>query len=411
MNRLLEINEKMRGGIVMESIYIVNGARTAFGSFGGSLKDVTDIDLGAVVTKEALKRSGISPEEVEDVTFGNVIHTNISSSYLARHVGLKSGVPIETPALTVNRLCGSSLQAIVSSAQTMLSGDAKVAIAGGAENMSQSPHVLRSTRFGSPMKAPQVDDMLWGTLTDEYVGCGMGMTAENLADQYNISREEQDRFAVESHKRAAQARESGRFATEIAPVVVKDRRGEKSITEDEHIRLDIDFEKMAKLKPAFKKDGSVTAGNASGINDGAAAVVLATGSYLKENSDVKPLAKIVSWGVAGVDPTIMGIGPVPASKIALEKAGLTVDDIGLFELNEAFASQSLAVIKELNLDTAKVNVNGGAIALGHPVGASGARIAYSLAVEMQLRNVKYGLCSLCIGGGQGISMILENVTA
>ncbi|MCP1122708.1 acetyl-CoA C-acetyltransferase [Bacillus sp. 3103sda1] len=389
--------------------YIVDGARTAFGTFGGALKDVTDIDLGVAVTEEALKRSGIQASNVDEIIFGNIIHTSSDSAYLARHIGLKSGMAESSSALTLNRLCGSGMQSIVSAAQSIASGDAKVVVAGGTENMSLSPHVLRGTRFGSPNKAPKVDDMLWETLTDNYVGCGMGMTAENLAEKYSISREEQDQFSVESQEKAIAARDSGRFAEEIVPIKLKGRKGKEVIFDtDEHIREGASVEGLAKLKPAFKKDGTVTPGNASGINDGAAAVLVASEEYVSEHN-LKPLAKIVTWGVAGVDPSIMGIGPVPASKKALEKAGLSLEDIGLFEFNEAFASQSIAVIKELGVDKEKVNVNGGAVALGHPVGASGARITYSLALEMRKRNVKYGLASLCIGGGQGIAIILENV--
>ncbi|MDR7316835.1 acetyl-CoA C-acetyltransferase [Brevibacillus nitrificans] len=388
--------------------YLIEGARTAFGSFGGSLKEVSDIDLGVAVTQEALKRSGVPASEVDEIIFGNIIHTSTSSAYLARHIGLRSGMTESSAALTLNRLCGSSMQSIVSAAQTIALGDAQVIVAGGTENMSLSPHVLRGTRFGSPNKAPIVDDMLWGTLTDSYIGCGMGITAENLAVKYSISREEQDQFSLKSHEKAFAARASGRFAEEIVPIKLKGRRGEEILfDQDEHIREGATLEGFAKLKPAFQKDGTVTPGNASGINDGAAAVLLASTEYVKEHQ-LQPLAKIVSWGVAGVDPSIMGIGPVPASKKALEKAGLTLADIGLFEFNEAFAAQALSVVKELGIDEEKVNVNGGAIALGHPVGASGSRIAYSLALELKKRQVKYGLASLCIGGGQGIAILLEN---
>ncbi|WP_078430082.1 acetyl-CoA C-acetyltransferase [Alkalihalobacterium alkalinitrilicum] len=392
----------------METVYIIEGARTAFGSFGGAFKGISDIDLGVAASQEAIKRSQMKPEQIDHVYFGNVIHTNKSSSYLARYIGLKSGVPHEAPALTLNRLCGSGLQALVSGAQQIMLGDGKTALVGGAENMSQSPHVLRDTRFGSKLGAPQIDDMLWETLTDHNAGCGMGVTAENLAEKYNISREEQDEFSTRSHQLAAAARENGRFEKEIVPVVLKGRKGDIVIDKDEHIKADTTADKLSNLKPAFKKDGTVTAGNASGINDGAAAVTLASESFVKENN-IKPLAKIVSWGIAGVDPAYMGIGPVPASKIALQKAGLSIEDIDLIELNEAFAAQYLAVEKELGLDRQKVNVNGGAIALGHPVGASGARIVYSLAQELKLQNKKYGLASLCIGGGQGISVIIEAV--
>lgn len=393
----------------MKDVYIVDGARTPFAEFGGSFKNITDIELAVHAVGEALRRSGIPAKQVEEVVFGNVIHSNKASSYLARHIGLKSGIPIETPALTVNRLCGSGMQAIISAAQTIRDSDASVAVAGGTENMSQAPHVLRNTRFGSAGGPPPIDDMLWDTLTDQYTGCGMGITAENLAEQYEISREEMDEFAVRSHKKAYAARESGRFDKEIVGVPIKIKKGEILIKQDEHIRPDADMQNMARLKTAFKKDGTVTAGNASGINDGAAAVVLADGQWLSEHPDIQPIAKIVSWATAGVDPNIMGIGPVPAMKKALSKAGLDWNDIGLIEINEAFAAQSLAVIKELGLDEEKVNVNGGAVALGHPVGTSGTRITYSLALEMQERNVQYGIASLCIGGGQGIAMVLERV--
>jgi acetyl-CoA acyltransferase 2 len=393
----------------MKAVYLIEGARTPFGSFGGSLKSVTDIDLGVVASKEALKRSNVPATDINHVFFGNVIHTTKAASYLSRHIALKSGIPIEVPALTLNRLCGSGLQAVVSAVQAIMLGDAETALAGGAENMSQAPHVIRDTRFGTGLKTPEIDDMLTLTLQDQYTGCGMGITAENLADQYEISREEQDQFALLSQQRATSARESGKFQKEIVLVEVSSRKGSTFVTEDEHIKPATTLEKLASLRPAFKKDGSVTAGNASGINDGAAAVVLVSEQYLADHPDVKPLAKITSWGIAGVDPTIMGIGPVPASQIALSKAGLSIDDIDLVELNEAFAAQSLAVIKALNLNQEKVNVNGGAIALGHPVGASGARILHSLALELKERQGKYGLATLCIGGGQGISVIIESV--
>ena len=393
----------------MKAVYLVEGARTPFGSFGGSLKSVSDIDLGVIASKEALKRSGVPAEDINHVFFGNVIHTTKAASYLSRHIALKAGVPIEVPALTVNRLCGSGLQAVVSGVQAIMLGDADTVLAGGAENMSQAPHVLRNTRFGTGLKTPEIDDMLTLTLQDQYTGCGMGITAENLAEQYEITREEQDQFAELSHQRASAARESGRFQKEIVSVEVPSRKGPTIVLEDEHIKPETTVERLSGLRAAFKKDGSVTAGNASGINDGAAAVVLVSEQYLEEHPDVKPLAKIISYGVAGVDPTVMGIGPVPASEIAISKAGLNWNEIDLIELNEAFAAQSLAVMKALNLSQEKVNVNGGAIALGHPVGASGTRILHSLALELRARQGKYGLATLCIGGGQGISMIIESV--
>ncbi|PLT35401.1 acetyl-CoA C-acetyltransferase [Bacillus sp. V5-8f] len=392
----------------MEEVYLIEGARTPFGSFGGSLKSVTDIEMGVTASKEAIKRSKIDASDIEHAFFGNVIHTTKAASYIARHISLKAGLPQESPALTLNRLCGSGLQAVVSAAQTIRLGEAQTALAGGTENMSQSPHVLRNTRFGTGLKSPQMDDMLWATLSDEYIGCGMGITAENLADRYDISRAKQDEFAYRSQQKAAAARESGRFEKEIIPVTLNaGKKNELTITEDEHIRPDTNVEKLSGLKPAFKAEGTVTAGNASGINDGAAAVVLASEQYLSKNPNITPLAKIKSWGIAGVDPNVMGIGPVPASKMALSRAGLSWDDIDLIELNEAFAAQSLAVIQELNLNPEKVNVNGGAIALGHPVGASGTRVIYSLALELRERQANYGLATLCIGGGQGISVILE----
>ncbi|HWK24774.1 MAG TPA: acetyl-CoA C-acetyltransferase [Ureibacillus sp.] len=389
-------------------VYIIEGSRTAFGSYGGSFLNTTDVDLGVAVTKEALNRSNVTADNIDEIIFGNIIHTGTNSAYLARHIGLKSGLSETSSALTLNRLCGSGLQAIVSGTQSILLGDVDIVVAGGTENMSRAPHVLRGTRFSNPNKAPIVDDMLWGTLTDEYIGCGMGMTAENLAKKYEISRDQQDEFSVLSHQKAAQASQSGRFAVEIVPVETKNARGKSIVVnQDEHIRPDSSIEKLGSLKPAFLKDGTVTAGNASGINDGAAAVVIASEKAVKSNN-LKPISRVVAWAVAGVDPNIMGIGPVPATLKVLEKANLSINEIDLFELNEAFAAQSLAVLKELQIDPQKVNVNGGAIALGHPVGASGARVTYSLAKELQLQNKKYGIATLCIGGGQGIAILLEN---
>lgn len=389
--------------------YLVNGSRTAFGKFGGSFVNVTDIDLGVAVVKEALKRAQVNPEKIEEIIFGNIIQTTSASAYLSRHIGLKSGLVESSTALTVNRLCGSGLQAIISASEQIKLGNIQAAVAGGTENMSQSPQVLRGTRFGSPNKAPIVEDMLWSTLYDELADCGMGMTAENLAAQYDISREEQDAFAYESHNRATKAQKNGRFSKEIVSVPVKTKKGIVDVETDEHIRPQMEMADLLKLKPAFKKDGTVTAGNASGINDGAAAVVLVSEEFLNEHKLI-PLVKIIDSAVAGVDPKIMGIGPVPAIRKLLEKTKLSISDIDLFELNEAFSAQSLAVVKELNLDINKVNVNGGAVALGHPVGASGARIAYSLALEMNERNVRYGIASLCIGGGQGIAILFENIS-
>lgn len=392
----------------MKDIFIIDGARTPFGSFGGALKDVGPTELAKTVSVEAMKRSKVEPEHIDLTVLGNVIHSENNAPYVSRHIALKSGIPITSPSLTVNRLCGSGLQSVVSAAQSLLLGDGELALAGGVENMSQAPYALKGSRFGTKLGTPKIDDMLWAALTDEYVGAGMGMTAENLAEKYNISREEQDEYSFISHQRAAKARDSGRFKDEIVSIEITSRKGTTIISDDEHIRGDTSVEKLSNLKPAFKKDGTVTGGNASGINDGAAAVVLATDKYVKEQA-LSPLARMVSWGIAGVDPSIMGIGPVSAIKKALEKANMSLSQIDLMEVNEAFAAQYLAVEKELDLNRDIVNVNGGAIALGHPIGASGTRVLYTLIKELHLRNKKYGIASLCIGGGQGIAMIVEAV--
>lgn len=389
-------------------VYIVEGARTAFGTYGGMFKDVSDMDLAVTAVKGALERSNVDPKDVEEIIMGNIIQTSASSPYLARHIGLHSGLTHESRALTLNRLCGSGMQSIISGAQSILLGDADIIVAGGTENMTQAPRLLHDTRFGTPNKVPRMDDMLWGTLTDSYIGCGMGVTAENLAEKYNISREEQDAYAFDSHKKATIAAQSGRLAKEIVPVVVQTRKGEVVLDKDEHIRPEFNLEKIATLRPSFKKDGTVTAANASGINDGAAAVVIMSEKEVQARN-IKPLAKIVAYAVEGVDPSIMGIGPAPATLSVLKKAGLTLEDIDVFEFNEAFSAQSIAVLKELNMSADKVNVNGGAVALGHPVGASGARVTYTLAKELQERQAKYGIASLCIGGGQGIAILLERV--
>ena len=392
----------------MTTVYLIEGARTPFGTFGGSLKDVGPAELGIAVSKEAIRRSGIPAEVIDLSVLGNVIHSEKNAPYLSRHVALQAGIPLASPALTVNRLCGSGLQSVVSAAQSILLGEASVALAGGVENMSQSPYALRGSRFGTKLKTPHVDDMLWAALTDEYIGSGMGVTAENLAEKYHISREEQDVYACLSHQRAAKAQKAGKLEEEIIPVEIMSRKGTTVVNTDEHIRESTTVEKLAGLKGAFKKDGTVTGGNASGINDGAGAVIVADEHYV-ERHQVKPLARIVSWGVAGVEPEYMGIGPVPAIKQALKKADLTLDDIDVIEVNEAFAAQYLAVEKVLGLDREKVNVNGGAIALGHPIGASGTRVLYTLTKELKRSRKKYGIASLCIGGGQGIAMILEAV--
>lgn len=393
----------------MTNVYIVDGARTAFTAFGGSFAGMDAVQLGTATAVEALKRSGVKPEQVDHVVYGGVITTGPNSAYLARHIGLYAGVPQEVPALTQNRLCGSGMQSVVTAAQQILLREADVVLAGGAENMSQSPYSNFEQRFGgAKMGDLKFVDMLSATLTDQYTGNGMGMTAEKLSDQYEISREEQDEFALLSHARAAAARDAGKFKEEIVPVVVKTRKGEVVIDTDEHIKEGGTMESLAKLRPAFKKDGTVTAANASGINDGAASVVVASEHFVEENG-LKPIARIVSWGVAGVDPTVMGIGPVPAIRQALERADLSMEDLDLVEVNEAFAAQYLAVEKELGLDREKTNVNGGAIALGHPVGASGTRVILSAAYELKRRGGRYAAASLCIGGGQGIALIIEAV--
>ncbi|QIN79808.1 acetyl-CoA C-acyltransferase [Rubrobacter marinus] len=393
----------------MSDVYIIDGARTAFGSFGGGLKDVSSHALGVAAAKGALERSGVDPSKVDNVVMGNVIQTHEGAPYLARHVSLDAGVPIETPALTLNRLCGSGLQAVVSCAQAMKLDESRVALAGGAESMSQAPYVSRKARFGIRMGPDTLVDTLSEALTDNRAGCGMGVTAENLAERYGITREDQDSFAARSHQRAAQATESGRLEDEIVPVEVKTRKGPVEVVKDEHIREGATQEGLSSLKPVFKREGgTVTAGNSSGINDGAAAVVVATEEAVSDE-DLKPMGRILGWGIAGVDPNVMGIGPVPSSRLALKRAGLTVDDLDLIEINEAFAAQYLACEEELGLDREKVNVNGGAVAYGHPVGASGTRVLLTLLYELKRQEKRYGLASLCIGGGQGIAMVVEAV--
>ncbi|PRX41017.1 acetyl-CoA C-acetyltransferase [Planifilum fimeticola] len=392
----------------MADVWIVAGARTPFGSFGGSFVDVSAEELGVTAAKGALEKAGVEPEQVDNVVMGNVIQSHNGAPYLARHVALRAGVPIETPALTVNRLCGSGLQAVVSGVQSILLGESEIGLVGGAENMSQAPYAVRGARWGMRMGDGALADTLTETLTDRYCGLGMGITAENLAEKYGITREDQDRFALTSQRRAAEAAESGKLAEEIVPVVKKEKKGPVQVDADEHIRPQTTLEKLAGLKPAFQPDGTVTAGNASGINDGAACLVIASDKAVNRHG-LKPMGRVVGWGVAGVDPAIMGIGPVPASRLALKRSDLSLSRIDLVEINEAFAAQVLAVEKELDLDREFLNVNGGAIALGHPVGASGARILLTLLHELKRRNKKYGLASLCIGGGQGIAMVVEAV--
>jgi acetyl-CoA acetyltransferase family protein len=386
----------------MKDIVIVNGARTPMAEYNGPFSDISAIDLAAIAAKEALSRSGFTGEEIQHVIVGNALQTSGDAIYGARHVGLKAGVPKEVPALTVNRLCGSGIQSVINAAEQIELGEATTVLAGGMENMSQAPFVVRGARKGLRLGQAPMEDSLMVALLDSYAGLYMAQTSDNLARKYEISREQQDEFALRSQKRAGAAKE--RLAEEIVSVPVG-RKGEL-FSADDHGRPDTTMEGLAKLKPAFAKDGLVTAGNASGIVDGAAMLVVSTA---EEAKDRKPLGRIVSWGVAGCDPEIMGIGPVPAVKIALKKAGLTLDDIDLVEINEAFAGQILAVAKELGVDMEKLNVNGGAIALGHPLAASGTRLLLTVLYELRRRQGRYGLASACIGGGQGIAMIVERV--
>ena len=393
----------------MQEVYIIDGARTPVGVLQGSLSDVSAIDLGVIAAKGALERSGVAPQLIDQVVLGNVIQSSKDAIYFARHVALKAGLPIETPALTVNRLCGSGLQAIVSAAQLLMLGEGKVALAGGAENMTQAPHVIRGARAGFKLgQSPQLEDSLWEALVDSYIGCGMAITAENLAEKYGISREEVDAYALRSQVTARRAQQAGWLAQEIVPVTVKDRRGNPvEFTQDEGIR-ETSIEALAKLPARFREGGVVTPGNASGINDAGACVILATSDAVKEHG-LKPMARLVSWGVVGVPPEIMGIGPAPAIRMALKRADLVLADLDRVEVNEAFSPQYLAVEKELGLDREKTNVNGGAISIGHPLAASGARLALTLMYELRRNHLKYGAASLCIGGGQGIAAIIENI--
>jgi acetyl-CoA acetyltransferase family protein len=392
-----------------KSLVIVGAKRTPFGTMLGALSGLSATDLAVHASKAALEQSGIEKKDIGHVIVGNVMQTSADAIYCARHVGLKAGLPIETPALTVNRLCGSGFQAIVNGAEQLLLGEAQVVLVAGTENMTQSPFMLRGARHGWQFgKVPPVEDSLWSALTDSYTSTPMAVTAENLAVKYGISRQDCDAFALASQQRWAAANEAGRFKSEMAPIELQSKKGTTTFAVDEHPRPQTTLEILAKLAPVFKKDGVVTAGNASGICDGAAALVLATEDYAKQHN-LKPLARLVQWGVAGVDPNIMGIGPAPAIRSALARADLKQGDMDLVEVNEAFAPQYLAVEKELGLDRAKTNVDGGAIALGHPLGASGARITTHLVYELARRAGRYAVGSACIGGGQGIAVILERM--
>ena len=386
-------------------VFILDGARTPMAEYNGAFSDISAIDLGVHAAAEALKRSGVEPGQVDHVIFGNVLQTSGDAIYGARHVGLKAGVPKEVPALTVNRLCGSGFESIVQGAQRILLGEAKTVLAGGMENMSQAPHVIRGARKGLRLGQGQLEDTLMVALLDSYCGLYMAQTSDRVAAKYGITRAEQDAYALRSQQRTAAAWAACRLSEEVVPVEVKQGRKTVRVEKDDHMRPDSTLEGLAALPPSFGKDGSVTAGNASGIVDGAASVVVASADAARGK---KPLGRIVSWGVVGVEPELMGLGPAPAAREALAKAGLSQNDIGLWEINEAFAGQILGVVRELGLDVEKLNVNGGAIALGHPLAASGTRLTLTLLKEMRRRGVRYGLAGACIGGGQGIAVVLES---
>ncbi len=392
----------------MQDSFIIAGKRTAIGDFGKSLKDIPPTKLGEIAIRAALADAGIAPAEVQHVVMGNVIHTEPRDAYLSRVAAVEAGIPFETPALTVNRLCGSGLQAIVSAVQHIQLGDADIAIAGGAESMSRGGYLLPAARWGARLGDVKVLDMVTGALHDPFGHGHMGITAENIAARYDISREMQDEFSVESHCRAALAIAEGRFKSQIVAVDLPSKKGPIPFDTDEHVRDDISSDKLAALKPAFKKDGSVTAGNASGLNDGGAAVVIVSGAELARRN-AKPRARIVAYGHAGVDPEYMGLGPIPASQKALQRAGLSIADIDVIESNEAFAAQACAVARDLGFPSDKVNPNGGAVALGHPIGASGAIIAIKAIYELERIKGRYALATMCIGGGQGIAVIFERV--
>jgi acetyl-CoA C-acetyltransferase len=391
----------------METVYLLGACRTAIGSFGGSLTTISAVKLGEIVIQEALRRTQVAPVQIDEVIMGNVLQAGQGQNP-ARQAALGAGIPLETPALTINKVCGSGLKAVNLAAQALKAGDAACIVAGGMENMSQAPHLIKGYRWGAKMGNGELtDEMIYDGLWDIFNNYHMGVTAENIAAKYGISREEQDELAYHSQMKAARARAGGRFSAEIVPTPVPQKKGETLVfADDEFIKPDTTLEKLARLKPAFKKDGTVTAGNASGINDAAAAVVVASQDFVMKHN-LKPMAKIVAYGSKGVPPEIMGIGPIPSVRAALERSGLQIGDLGLVEANEAFAAQATIVAKTLGFKDEKVNVNGGAIALGHPIGASGARILVTLLHEMQKREERYGLATLCIGGGMGEALIVE----
>jgi acetyl-CoA acyltransferase 2 len=391
-------------------VVFLSGVRTGFGAFGGSLKDFSAIDLGAIAARHAIERSGVPAADIGHTVFGNALQTSVDAIYMARHVALKAGLPIETPAVTVNRLCGSGFEAITQGAQLIMLGEAEAVLAGGGESMSQAPHVVRGARWGLRLGPAPLEDLLWEALKDPQCGLSMAETAENLADKYKLNRREVDEVAVSSQQRAKKAWDDCVFTDEVIPVPIKKKGQTIEFRADEHMRPDTTVEGLAALKPYFKQDGVVTAGNASGIADGAAATVIAGEAYAKAHG-LKPLGRLVAWGVVGVEPKYMGIGPAPAARKALEKAGMTLAQMDLVEVNEAFAPQYLAVERELGLDRAKTNVHGGAIAIGHPLAASGTRITLHLLHALRRAGKRYGLGSACIGGGQGLAVIVESFPA
>jgi acetyl-CoA acetyltransferase family protein len=391
------------------NLFIVGGARTPMADYTGRLKDISALDLGAIASRAALERSRVDAARVDHVVFGNVLQSSPDAVYGARHIGLKAGLPIETPALTVNRLCGSGIQAAISGGQMIRLEEADIVLTGGTESMSQAPHVIRGLRTGLRLGSGQLEDSLWSALLDTHCGCTMAATAERCATTYDITRDEQDRYALRSQQLASAAWRDGRLKEEVVAVEFKSRKGVELFTQDDHLRPDSTLEGLAQLPPAFGKDGCVTAGNASGIVDGAAALVLASARAV-ESYGLTPLGTLTHWATVGVDPSMMGMGPAPASRKVLQLAGLTLADIDLIEINEAFAAQYLAVEKELGLDRDRVNVNGGAIALGHPLGMTGTRLLLTLLLELRRRGLKRGLAAACIGGGQGIAAIVETIT-
>jgi acetyl-CoA acetyltransferase family protein len=390
----------------MTDVFIIGGARTPMTEYSGALKDVSALELGAIAARAAFERTGVRPEWIDHAVVGNVMQTSSDAIYGARHVALKAGVPIEVPALTVNRLCGSGIQAAVSGAQLIRLGEADIVLTGGIESMSQAPHVIRGLRSGLKLNQGKLEDSLYEALLDPYCGLFMAQTAEKCALKYNVSREEQDAYALRSQQAAAAAWDAGRFADEIVPVEIKSRKAVTVVSKDDHMRSDTTMEGLAKLPAAFSKDGTVTAGNASGIVDGGAALILASDKAVKERG-LKPMGRLVAWAAVGVDPAYMGMGPAPSTRKALALAGLRLDQIDLIEVNEAFAGQYLAVERELGLDRDRTNVNGGAIALGHPLGMTGTRLLLTLMLGLGRRDRRYGLATACIGGGQGIAAIVE----